>query len=61
MLDFSRCPRDRVKSDFLEDWNGWKPSWASDSHTIGSRIVEQFVLPHLSIGRRGPAPKLGLF
>src|SRR3954449_4099323 len=24
-------------------------------------LFEQFVLPHLSIGRRGPAPKLGLF
>ena len=28
---------------------------------LGLGLFEQFVLPHLSIGRRGPAPKLGLF
>jgi transposase len=28
---------------------------------LGLRLFEQFVLPHLSTGRRGPAPKLGLF
>src|SRR5215471_8558408 len=27
---------------------------------LGLAQFEQFVLPHLSIGRRGPAPKLGL-
>ena len=27
---------------------------------LGLALFEQFVLPHLSIGRRGPAPKLGL-
>jgi hypothetical protein len=27
---------------------------------LGLGQFEQFVLPHLSIGRRGPAPKLGL-
>ena len=27
---------------------------------MGVRLFEQFVLPHLSIGSRGPAPKLGL-
>jgi len=38
-LDFQPLSPDRVKSDFLEGWNGWKPSWASDSDAIGSRIV----------------------
>jgi hypothetical protein len=28
---------------------------------LGLGLFEQFVLPHLSIGSRGPAPKLGLF
>ena len=28
---------------------------------VGVGLFEQFVLPHLSTGRRGPAPKLGLF
>ena len=28
---------------------------------LGLALFEQFVLPHLSTGRRGPAPKLGLF
>jgi transposase len=28
---------------------------------LGLGLFEQFVLPHLSTGRRGPAPKLGLF
>ena len=27
---------------------------------LGLALFEQFVLPHLSIGSRGPAPKLGL-
>src|SRR3954453_22955316 len=36
---FQLLSPDRVKADFLEGRNGWKPSWASDSHTIGSRIV----------------------
>jgi transposase len=27
---------------------------------LGLAQFEQFVLPHLSIGRRGPAPKLSL-
>src|ERR1700752_2870208 len=27
---------------------------------LGLAQFEQFVFPHLSIGRRGPAPKLGL-
>jgi hypothetical protein len=38
-LDFQLRSPDRVESSFLEGWNGWKPSWASDSHTIGSRVV----------------------
>jgi hypothetical protein len=29
-LDFQPLSPDRVKSDFLEGWNGRKPSWASD-------------------------------
>jgi hypothetical protein len=28
---------------------------------LGLALFEQFVLPHLSVGSRGPAPKLGLF
>jgi hypothetical protein len=28
---------------------------------LGLGLFEEFVLPHLSIGSRGPAPKLGLF
>jgi hypothetical protein len=28
---------------------------------LGFAQFEQFVLPHLSVGRRGPAPKLSLF
>ncbi len=28
---------------------------------LGRGPFEQFVLPHLSVGRRGPAPKLSLF
>jgi len=28
---------------------------------LGLGLFEQFVLPHLSVGSRGPAPKLGLF
>src|SRR3954447_16960606 len=28
---------------------------------LGLELFEQFVLPHLSLGSRGPAPKLGLF
>jgi len=28
---------------------------------LGLALFEQFVLPHLSIGSRGPTPKLGLF
>jgi hypothetical protein len=28
---------------------------------LGLVQFEQFVLPHLSVGSRGPAPKLGLF
>jgi hypothetical protein len=28
---------------------------------LGLALFEQFVLPHLSTGSRGPAPKLGLF
>src|SRR3954454_16000683 len=28
---------------------------------LGLELFEQFVLPHLSVGSRGPAPKLGLF
>src|SRR3954462_9473750 len=28
---------------------------------LGPGLFEQFVLPHLSTGRRGPAPKLSLF
>jgi hypothetical protein len=28
---------------------------------LGLGSFEQFVLPHLSIGSRGPAPKLSLF
>jgi transposase len=28
---------------------------------LGSAQFEQFVLPHLSVGSRGPAPKLSLF
>jgi hypothetical protein len=28
---------------------------------LGLRLFEQFVLPHLSLGSRGPAPELGLF
>ncbi len=28
---------------------------------LGLGLFEQFVLPHLSTGRRGPPPKLGLF
>jgi hypothetical protein len=27
---------------------------------LGLALFEQFVLPHLSVGSRGPAPKLGL-
>jgi hypothetical protein len=27
---------------------------------LGAEQFEQFVLPHLSVGRRGPAPKLSL-
>src|SRR4051812_11628108 len=42
--DFQLLSPDRVKSDFLEGRNGWKPSWASDSHTIGSRIVRTICL-----------------
>jgi hypothetical protein len=38
-MDFQPLSPDRVKFDFLEGWNGWKPSWASDSHAIGSRVV----------------------
>jgi hypothetical protein len=38
-LDFQPLSPGRVKSDFWEGWNGWKPSWASDSHAIGCRIV----------------------
>jgi transposase len=28
---------------------------------LGLGLFEQYVLPHLSTGSRGPAPKLGLF
>jgi hypothetical protein len=28
---------------------------------LSLELFEQFVLPHLSVGSRGPAPKLGLF
>ena len=28
---------------------------------LGLGLFERFVLPHLSTGSRGPAPKLGLF
>src|SRR3954454_20809661 len=37
--DFQLLFPDRVKSSFLEGWNGWKPPWVSDSHAIGARIV----------------------
>jgi len=37
--DFQLLSPDRVKSSFLEGWNGWKPPWVSDSHAIGARIV----------------------
>src|SRR3954449_2797010 len=43
-LDFQPLSPDRVKSDFLEGWNGWKPSRASDSHAIESRIVRAICL-----------------
>jgi hypothetical protein len=35
--------------------------WQAIPTQLGLGLFEQFVLPHLSIGRRGPAPKLGLF
>src|SRR4051794_26089984 len=41
---FQPLPPDRIKSDFLGGWNGWKPSWASDSHAIESRIVRAICL-----------------
>src|SRR3954468_6650672 len=43
-LGFQPLPPDRIKSDFLGGWNGWKPSWASDSHAIESRIVRAICL-----------------
>src|SRR3954447_4549993 len=38
-LDFQLLSPDRVKSDFLEGRNGWKPPLASDSHASGARIA----------------------
>jgi hypothetical protein len=34
--------------------------WQAIPTQLGLALFEQFVLPHLSVGRRGPAPKLGL-
>jgi hypothetical protein len=31
------------------------------STQLGLELFEQFILPHLSTGSRGPTPKLGLF
>ena len=35
--------------------------WQAIPTQLGLAEFEQFVLPHLSIGRRGPAPKLSLY
>jgi hypothetical protein len=36
---FSACTVNRVRSSFLEELDGWKTTWASDSHPIGSGAV----------------------
>ena len=35
--------------------------WQAVPTQLGLALFEQFVLPHLSTGSRGPAPKLSLF
>jgi hypothetical protein len=35
--------------------------WQAIPTQLGLREFEQVVLPHLSIGSRGPAPKLSLY
>jgi hypothetical protein len=35
--------------------------WQAIPTQLGLAEFEQFVLPHLSIGSRGPAPKLSLY
>ncbi|MGF6789688.1 transposase [Paraburkholderia sp. 35.1] len=51
---------DRLKCRAFAGSNDPKPITASDSDELSEAQFEQFVLPHLSRGRRGPAPTLPL-
>jgi len=60
-MDFRESARNGLNSYFL----GMKMSKRHDSKGIPTKLsaeeFNQFILPHLIVGKRGPAPKLSLY